>query len=346
MSFISVQMAKRGGHNGPIDDGLDKATTIRPSSTANFFVDSTDKDPLSPSSTNFTINKNQALFNGFFSRIAVNEVVLDWGIPNIAQAWGNNFLTVSVNPGGGATTGTTYTITLADGFYSALDALNAIVLALNAASGMTATFSVDSTTLPSQVQLKSTQAFLVVWEQTPTGTVPSASRPYYDPGNALARALFSSSQLYQVPPNALPAPVSATQFALLQRVMSPLILGTRYIDFVSPQLTYNQDLKDNTTAVNARDSLYRWYFAWDTNSGTDIITGTPSVYPYYILQGYKPFNQRRILPYPKQIRWENSQPIGQVSFQVYDDRGRLIDTSLFTPSGNIQFQMSMLLSEN
>jgi hypothetical protein len=65
-----------------------------------------------------------------------------------------------------------------------------------------------------------------------------------------------------------------------------------------------------------------------------------------VLQGYKPFNQRRVLPFPKQIRWSVNQPIGQVAFQCYDDRGRIIDTTQFTPSANFQFQMAMLLSED
>jgi hypothetical protein len=344
MSFMSVQMARHhGGLN--VAEVEDRAVTCRPSSTANFFVDSLDK--ATGTSSDFIINKNQSLFNGFFSRIAVNEVVMDWGLPNIAQWWGNNFLTVLVNPGGGAVTGTSYTITLPDGFYSALDAMNRIVALLNAAPGQTATFTVAPSTTGggASVGINSTQPFLVVWEQNANVTsVPSASAPYYVVENALARALFSTSQLYQL--GIFPVLVTNPLFTTFKTSASPLILGTRYVDFVSGQLTYNQDLKDNTTAPIARDAIYRWYFAWDGNSGVDSLTGTPTLFPYYVLQGYKPFNQRRVLPYPKQIRWESRQPIGQVSFQVYDDRGRLIDTTQFTPSANFQFQMSMLLSEN
>ena len=346
---MSVQMARRGGHNGPIDDGLDRAVTVRPSSTANFFVDSLDKN--SGTSSDFVINKNQSLFNGFFNRIAVNEVVMDWGLPNVAQWWGNNFLTVLVNPGGGATTGVSYTITIPDGFYSMIDLMRVVCSLLNAAPGQTATFSVDAVT-NTQVGIKSTQAFAVVWEQAANITsVPALTAPYYLPQNALARGLFSSSQLYQL--GIFPVLVTNPLFTTSKVILAPLVLGTRYIDFVSPQLTYNQQLKDNTTAQFPKDVLYRWYFAWDTQSGVNsIVPSTPpaptsnALFPYYVYQGYGPFNQRRILPYPKQILWENQQPLGQVAFQVYDDRGRLLDTSKFTPSANFQFQMSMLLSEN
>lgn len=317
----------------------DRAATVRPSSTANFFVDSLDK--ATGSSSDFIINKNQSIFNGFFSRIAVNEVVLDWGLPNIAEYWGNNFITVEVDDGG--PTGTTYTVVLDDGFYSALDAMNRIVTLLNAAPGQTATFAVGSS--GGVVGIGATQPFLVVWEQAANiSSVPTATAPFYDPAYALARALFSTSQLYTL--GIFPVLVTNPLFTTDKPVVSPLILGTRYVDIVSPQLTYNQDLKDNTTAPINRDVLYRWHLAWDTNPQVESLTGPPTLFPYYVLQGYKPFNQRRVLPYPKQIRWNSSQPIGQVSFQCYDDRGRLIDTTQFTPSANFQFQMSMLLSEN
>jgi len=339
MSFISAQMARNLGASGRIEETEDRAVTVRPSSTANFYIDSLDKNPTDGSG-DFQITKKQALFNGFFHRIAVGEVVMDWGLPNVAQWWGNNFITVAVDSGG--INGDLYTVTIPDGFYSVLDILDVIVSKLNSAPGQTATFSVGAT--GNQVSLGATQDFLVVWEQSSLApTVPVGTAPTYDPAYALARALFSSSLLYT---GATPVLTTNPLFTSTKLVLSPLLLGTRYVDIVSSQLTYNQELKDNTTATYQKDVLYRWYFAWDTNSGTDILTGTPTLYPYYILQGYKPFNQRRVLPYPKQIRWESRQPIGNVSFQSYDDRGRIIDTSKFSPSANYQFQMSMLLSEN
>jgi hypothetical protein len=350
MSFIDAQMARRLGAAGRVEEAEDRAVTVRPSSTANFYVDSLDKQP-NDSSGNFQIVKNNALFNGFFHRIAVGEVVMDWGIPNVASWWGNNFLIVAVDDG---TTplGTVYTVVLDDGFYSAIDALDTIVTKLNnlTAPGF---FSIGAS--GTQVGILCQDPFVVTWSQTQAdliaaiaassnpGPFPAINTALYSPDYALARALFSTSQLYT---GVVAPPIVAPQFNTTWRSMSPLILGTRYVDIVSTQLTYNQDLKDNTTAKYQRDVLYRWYLAWDGNSGVDILSGTPTLYPYYVLQGYKPFNQRRVLPYPKQIRWESKQPIGNVSFQSYDDRGRLIDTSKFSPSASYQFQMSMLLSEN
>lgn len=337
-------MMKRGGVSAPIDDGLDKAVTMRPSSTANFYVDSTDK--LSGTSGDFLIYKNQSLFNGFFNRIAVSEVVMDWGLPNIAAWWGNNTISV-VNGGTGVTIGP---VTLVDGFYTAIQALKAVASAVNAAAataGDPLRLSVQFDSL--DVKLVSTGAgndpFYVFW-------IDGVDPPY-----ALARQLFTSAQLAG-------AAVQDTKLIC----SSPRLLGTTYVDIVSPQLTYNQDLKDSTTSDVARDVLYRWYFANDNvpqeresilqayvaDAGTTapaVQLLTPTDLP--VLQGYTAFVSRRALPVPKQIRWETQQPIGQVAFQVYDDRGRLIDTRNFpydATSGyggaNFQFQMSMLLSEN
>ena len=354
-SAIAVQLARfRGANMGdPIGDAPEKGITVRPTSTANFYIDSTDKPSGFTNAGDFIITKTESLFNGFFNRIAVNEVVMDWGLPNVAQWWGNNFLTVSVDAGGG--TGTTYTVTLDDGFYSTYEALKALVTALNAAPGQTATFSIGQS--GTQFGIIASQPFLVAWEQSASaGTVPAGTAPYYDPGYAMARALFSRSQLYT---GALPVATTNPLFATDQVILSPLILGTRYVDIVSPQLTYNQDLKDNSSAQVRRDVLYRWYLADDNvpSQYDQILTTLPvsgaapavqlfEPLPFPILQGYRSFLTRRAVPFPKQILWNPAQPIGNVSFQSYDDRGRLIDVSKFTPSANYQFQLSMLLSEN
>jgi hypothetical protein len=343
-TYIATQMAKRGGTSAPIDDGLDKAVTTRPSSSANFYVDSLDKDPLTgQGSGDFTINKRQALFNGFFNRIAVTEVLMDWGIPNVADVWENNTITV-VNTGTAVTIGP---VTIANGFYTAVQALQAVATAVNAA----ATAASDPLRLT-----VSFNGLDVLISSTGAGTSPF----YFDwtsgvnPPYALARQLFPSTQLGAAAAN--------TKFVM----SSPRVLGTTYVDIVSPQLTYNQDLKDATTDLNSRDVLYRWYFADDNVPQPRELM--PIVYPAVspapavtiltqtlvpVIQGYAPFVIRRALPVPKQIRWEHTQPVGQVAFQVYDDRGRLIDTSLFARNAttgdggaNFQFQLSLLLSEN
>lgn len=268
---------------------------------------------------------------------------MDWGIPNVAEFWGNNRFTV-YNAGTNVTIGP---VILQDGFYTAIQVLQEAAGAINAAAALL----VDPLRLA--VQFNGLVVSLV--------SVGAGNDPFYvvwvdgvDPAYALARQLFSTAQLAG-------AAVTNTEITM----SSPRVLGTTYVDIVSPQLTYNQDLKDATTDANSRDVLYRWYIAQDNvphereplmltyaaTAAPAVQVLTPTNIP--VLQGYTPFVVRRALPYPKQIRWSPAQPIGAVTFQCFDDRGRIIDTKNFpwtlgTGDGgaNFQFQLSMLLSED
>lgn len=317
----------------PSSDGVRDAITVRPSASANFLIDSTDR--AAGVSTDFTINKNQSLFNGFFNRIAMNEIVLDWGVPNISSYWENNTITIT-NPA----TAFSATVTVPTGFWKVTQILNFIA----------GNFNAQATTAGDPLRLE-------VVIPSPYGDVTGTVGLYStNPANTmtiqtgvLALQLFDPNQL------------GVINIGFVAE--SPVLLGTRYIDFVCQQLTYNQDLKDNTTSPYNRDVIYRYYFAYDNvpvaydSVVTQINAGDPTApVPYpptfaihplnvSILEGYTSFVIRRTPPVPKQIRWSPEQPVGQVSFQVYDDRGRLLDLTQIT-GARMEFQMSMLLSED
>lgn len=302
----------------PEKTNLGDAITSRPSSTANFYIDSLDK-PEGQKSGNFQITKNQNLFNGFFNRIGVSEIVLDWGLPNVAAYWGNSTLSVTCS---GAVAGT-QNIFIQDGFYTVEQVVDEIIIQLNTAfatAGLFVASPIASTYVLAVDQGVSVTSFVINSASFVSGGVT------YTPG-VLARLLFASASI-------------DAAAAVLQAIQSPRLLGTTYVDIVSPQLTYNQDLKDGTTANLSRDVLYRWYIAYDN------VPVILDAYSFPILQGYDPFLIRRTPPVPKQILWNPTAPIGNISFQVYDDKGRIIDTANFPSGANFQFQMSMLLSEN
>lgn len=309
MSYISAQMSRSIGIAGRIAEEQDKGVTVRPSSTALLSVDSLDRVQTGSSGTSadFLINKNQSLFNGFFNRIAMNEIVLDWCIPNVASYFGNNTLTVTTTAGP-----TTHTITLADGHYFIADALDSIVVLLNNDFGA-GTFRLED-------------AFGNAWGANSYGTVFLATTG----GGTFT---IGSSTLQQELGLATGV-AAADSFPII----CPKLLPYYYIDFVSPQLTYNQDLKDNTTSVVTRDVLYRWVFAYDN------VPQELDRYGYPILQGYKEFVTRRYLNYPKQILWDPQMPVGQLSFQVYTSNGDLLDPTAI--GGEMEYQMSLLFSEN
>ena len=267
----------------------EKASTFRFPSTANLYIDSLDR--TQGTSANFLINQKQNILTGFFTRLAVNEIVLDYGIPNIRAVDTNNTISVLVGA-------SPYNITLNDGFYTAKEALDRIVALLNTAVG-SATFSI-TTDADGDASLTNTSNYTIV-ETTLSQQL-----------NFTGGATASTSKL----------------------VESPVILATKYIDIVCDNLTYCQDLKDTSTNSNARDVLYRWYLAWDSECSYD-------AYGFPILQGYRQFIQRRYLSFPKQIKWDNNQPIGQLSFQLYYSDGSLYDTT----NGELEFNMSLLVSE-
>ena len=302
-------MARHLGAAGRIAEEQDKAVTVRPSSTALLSVDSLDREQtlLNQSSANFTINKNQSLFNGFFTRVAMNEIVLDWCIPNVSQYAGNNTLSVTVGP-------TTAIVSIPTGFYNIAECLDALVTALNdpGAFGVGFFRVEDKTGGAWNVGTSTGLAYL--------GTTAGGNFTINPTELALELGLQTGTSGAAFP------------------VTCPKLLPYYYIDFVSPQLTYNQDLKDNTTSSIVRDSLYRWVFAYD-NAPTPL-----DKYLYPVLQGYKEFVTRRYLNYPKQILWNPAMPLGQLSFQVYTSFGDLLDPTAL--SGEMEYQMSLLFSEN
>lgn len=103
------------------------------------------------------------------------------------------------------------------------------------------------------------------------------------------------------------------QLSTRQIVSSPDLRPFRYLDFVAPNLTANQELKDATTKntqTSGFDVLCRWYMSWDSPVEYDTL-GFP------ILMGYRRFTCRRLFSPPKQIKWDTAVPIGQLAFQVY-----------------------------
>lgn len=300
------------------------ATTVRQATTANFLIDSRDRQgyndggpqPLNQSAANFIISNNNNLLTGFPTRITPNEVVLDWCVNNIDEYWDNN--EIAFTPA--AQPNSTITVTVPNGQYTVAQTLNEICFDYNS----------DPIAVARSLKLS-----------TITGDFISS-------GDAVL-TLFSSNTMvpFSVDPSKLQGSLNLipdTNLSTLS-VDCPKILPTSWVDFVCPNLTQNQNLKDGSTALITPDIIYRWYMAWDSQEYLDELG-----YPIY--QGYKRFIQRRPIAYPKQIRWENNMPIGQLAFQVLDDAGKVLPDSLInnfssiTSKSEMEWQMTMLVSED
>lgn len=211
----------------------DQGVQIRVPATAYLTVDSQDRNNQTfPATSDFQISKNQSILNGFFNRVALSELVLEWRIPNIAQVFGNNTFTVNVG-------GTDYTSTLDDDFYTVVELMDALVTDLNTLGIPGAPF-LYSLIAPGIGWLRKGDAFTVV-------------------ASPLQNAL-------SIPVGPAPVSVAGIYGPTFTRCdLRPI----RYLDFVSSKLTYNQELKDATTNPNTRDVIARWYFAYDNQTDVD-----------------------------------------------------------------------------
>lgn len=122
---------------------------------------------------------------------------------------------------------------------------------------------------------------------------------------------------------------------ILQKILCPDLRPFKYLDITSSDLTYPQDLKDSSTQMMNHDVLVRWYFSDDVPEQLDSL-GFP------ILMGYTRFSRRRIFNPPKQIKWDNNLPVGNLRFQVYDENGNLVTLS----DEDTAWRMTLQLTEN
>ena len=371
---------------------------VRPASTTLLGISSNDRykdwasrrtNPTNPFS--ILIQKNQAIMNGYFRRIAMTEFRMNWTIPNFAQAWGNNTVNISY-----INAGTTYTfpVTLFDGFYGAEDI----------ATAMQALIVEGTPTVPG------IPGFTVQINFPKEDDLMYFSSPYpfwFTPTSGSQRQLFDML--------ALPTLGSPGVISMLTGI--PDLRATEYVDLVSSQLTNNMLQKDSTSAPIVRDMIARIYLDDDvpsqalvstnyynvtyasttsstyvlidqdtvrytvastagfsngalvsitgltgginwigTNVGNAIIisstvmdvlygavvsgtatgtatlkssnqgavtqTSTPQTTWDDRVNGVTPFTLYRQFPYPKQIRWEHTQPIGNLRFELFDSQGR------------------------
>lgn len=315
----------------------EKATSIRFPSTANFLIQSQDRyDYGSDSSTagNFTIQKNNSLLNGFFTRIAPTEVTLKWCVPNVYDISGSagldpllsasNFFpsNVRVDISGGAITN----VKIPVGLYTIAQALDTLVVKLNAAS-LGATFSITTNADGTSVALTSTVAY-----RFSLSSNNFVSRLGFGVGGSYAL----SRTIYNNRPTLSGTDASGYQVSSSSNPGTSLV-EFDYLDFVSQQLTYNQELKDSSTDTIVRDILFRWN-----------LTQQPSPYPdkygFPIYPTYAPFYERRPIAFPKQIKWANNMPIGQLLFEVFATPVTGADAILLNADG-YDWGMTLLVSE-
>lgn len=263
---------------------IEKGQTVRQPSVANLMVDSQDRNYTAYATAgDFQIIRPQSLMNGYFTRVGATEVVLNWAVPNITTAndeinytiSGESLTTINVLP---------------SGLYTVAEVLDSMVEEMSAASGRT--FSI----------------------------VTQFGQPniYLDASGGVQEFWFSSSQLQAQlglrTGQASGGPSQGVGENLATGILGVDLRPYDYLDFVSSQLTYAQDVKDAATNNQDKNVLCRWYMGWDNPPQND-------KYGFPILMGYQKFVCRRLFNPAKQIRWEPNLPIGNIGFEIW---GKLV----------------------
>jgi hypothetical protein len=328
---MAAQMA-RGRVVGGADDN---AVTVRPSSTALFSVDSADRyasyqaraaAPTGPYS--FSISKSESLLNGFFKRIALTEVVFPYYIPNINSKTD----TILVSDNGGALTPV---VIPTGGFYSPAElaaVLQAQLIIATGNAGLTVSYS-DG---------------VFRFATNNADTIGFARGNFGGLG-----ANLNEFQLYDLLALSGPGLNGRTADATSITTGVTRCRYTEYIDIVSSQLTYNQELKDGSSDPIVRDMIARIYIEDETSPVIPVYqTAAPAgpvMTPDVAIPGTYPFTIYRKFPHPKQILWNNTQPLGNLTFEVYDDKGQLLSAHLGTvyPDSTMpDWRITLLVSEN
>lgn len=257
----------------------------------------------------------QNFLNGFFTRVALTEVRIPWYMQTITAR--NNKIGLIYNNGGGQVL---YTITINGGWY------NPTTLAAELQRAIRAPIVNGGANLPS---------FSVVYNVAPN--------PYI----FFAASNIGGQVFHFIPTDTLPGITAATGlYEMMNWSFSgdnvnqgsgiPTMLSTEFIDIVCSQLTYAQDVKDGDTD-RARDVLCRIYLAKD---GLDTDPTTLGSAPFVI---YRQFAT------PKQIKWDNNLPIGQLQFELYDDSGNIINSGYPSAVGYDEslgdWSLTLLVSE-
>jgi hypothetical protein len=309
--------------------------TIRPSSTALLTIDSEDRfsdyeaKRLSVSGSynnnpyNFTISRSSAIMNGFFTRLAVTEVVFPTaGLPNINKY--TCFMNVIYKIGAAAPV--TAEITLNPGFYKPSDLAKAVQAAVRALTTDLSAFTMAYGAANNCFFTYSTNTLNAI------AFAPLAYNSSEYPYPSTTRQLFDVMGFRAINQTLFGAAASGFTNAV----------GMRYVDITCPTLTYNQSLKDTSSQIVNRDSLCRLYLIdYDPQS-----TVQPSDVNYTPM-GTAPTTIYRNFTTPKQIQWSPNQAIGgSLQFVVLDDNGNPLSGVGVTDVTCVDWQMSVLVSEN
>lgn len=336
--------------------GIDPAITQRPVSSAILGIDSEDRfDDLAEardiltlpeikvSPYSFQISKATSILNGFFTRIGITEVAFPFVLPNVNTRTRRIKVQYQIAPAPVVEV----LLVLPDGFYTPaqlasafqqsvrnIDAsLNAFTMVYGVGAplepGPPPYASGVSPSIPAFTFATNNPAVQIAFKPM---TPNSAEFPY----PAYTRQLYDMMGFTDNQAGTL-GTTGFGGYTLCQAV--------RYIDIVCVQITNNQALKDNSSAIVNRDMLCRLYVA-DPSAPSVVDTKSSAFCP----AGCMPFTIYRNFATPKFVQWLPNQPVpGQLKFEVYSDDGSLLttlDDNARNGYNRCDWAITLLVSEN
>lgn len=362
---------------------LEVGTPIRYPSVALMCIDSSDAE-LFDKTTGFRIssrapgrifiNNQQAVINGYCTRISLTEVNIQWETTNVNVS--NNTLTIRAFDGSvPPNVLTTQRITIKPGFYTAPALGKAVATELNGnniLTGFLGQFQVnigdlncsDSITNPSNKTVKAKFSTFTIKQTSATNLnffqiLPGTSSVT----TGLPALIDDLTNMMGLTPT-ITAGFGNQIYNEIRGGYSSMQY-TPFIDIASSLLTKNQNVRDGTTKKdqNGGGILARIYFSQPTFTAREItITYSPAGNVTASTDnaiGVEPFSRCIEFQMPKQIQWNTTENIDLVDMTildylgnpiVYQDIAQEVDV-LITPeivvqlSGTADIQMTFMITE-
>jgi len=326
-----------------------------------YYLSATPGDPFDngftagPPCNNFTITSPGAILYGYISRIVVSQVQLNYNIPTIVPEMNDSFWIIQ----GNVLNPISAYVTIPFGFYTPDELAAVLQILIRQTDFGQPQYAPDFTVSYFSSTQSSTEGFQFASNNVgfsfyfpslaqinavifPDNNIPSTDLRWINSLKIYRTLGISSINAATFDPgtltyDGLDIQVSSTNVNLLY---------TPYIDIISETLTKYQTVKDTDTSAQKLNSIIaRIYLTGQTLQFLTDGANTPEIL------GARPFTVLQDLNNPKVIRWSKDEAVNSLDFQLRDQYGDLIFTSIINPNtlrANYfftEFQMTLLCIE-
>ena len=272
-----------------------------------------DTDPeISPNNIYISHQK----LNGFgeIKRCYISDIYFPWRTPNVNIR--NNVFYLNIE-------GIEYYLSIPEGFYKPSELASTMQTIANGATGFRTVASVNTTPVYTTVG----QPWTIATNALGRFTISSSGGATF--------SVYIENPIVTIPSNINTVINFFTGTPVTTKTGGiPSMAYTRYIDFVSSNLTKHQRLKDALTQFNYTNIIYRLYLENEVNLPLTDDT----------FFGSRPCDIYRQIANPKTIQWNKNEMISAIDIKLYDDNGEL----LYIPNQDwdANYLLTMQLSES